>query len=45
MNGPRHCHASLSEVRGKYDIAYTWNLKKWRGTKELIYKTEVESQL
>ena len=31
--------------KGKYDIAYMWNLKKWRGTNELIYKTEVESQM
>ena len=49
MNGPRYCHTYLSEVsqtqKGKYDIAYMWNLKKWRGTNELIYKTEVESQM
>ena len=38
----------LSEVsqieREIYDIAYMWNLKK-KGTNELIYKTEVESQM
>ena len=35
----------LSEVRERqiYDIAYMWNLK--RGTNELIYKTEIESQM
>ena len=37
----------LSEVsqteKDKYDIAYMWNLKK--GTNELIYKTEAESQM
>ena len=26
-----------------YGIAYMWNVKK--GTKELIYKTEIESQM
>ena len=38
----------LSEVsqieREIYDITYMWNLKK-KGTIELIYKTEVESQM
>ena len=38
----------LSEVsqieREIYDITYMWNLKK-KGTNELIYKTEVESQM
>ena len=38
----------LSEVsqieRERYDITYMWNLKK-KGTNELIYKTEVESQM
>ena len=27
-----------------YDITYMWNLKK-NGTNELIYKTEIESQI
>ena len=27
-----------------YDITYMWNLKKY-GTNELIYKTEIESQI
>ena len=26
-------------------IAYTWNLKKKKGTSELIYKTEIELQM
>ena len=36
----------LSEVRERqiYDITYIWNLKK-NGIKELIYKTEIESQM
>ena len=37
----------LSEVRERqisYDITYMWNLKK-DGTNELIYKTEIESQM
>ena len=38
----------LSEVsqieREIYGITYMWNLKK-KGTNELIYKTEVESQM
>ena len=37
----------LSEVRERqisYDITYMWNLKK-DGTNELIYKTEIESQI
>ena len=29
--------------KDKYDIAYMWNLKK--GTNELIYKTEIESEM
>ena len=37
----------LSEVsQTKANIAYTWNLqKKKKGTNELIYKTEIESQM
>ena len=38
----------LSEVRERqisYDITYMWNLKKKNGTNELIYKTEIESQI
>ena len=37
----------LSEVRERqisYDITYMWNLKK-NGTNELIYKTEIESEI
>ena len=38
----------LSEVsqtgKDKYDIAYMWNLKK-NSANELIYKTEIESQM
>ena len=36
----------LSEVRERqiYDITYILNLKK-NGIKELIYKTEIESQM
>ena len=39
----------LSEVSQKekdkwYDIAYMWNLKK-KGANELIYRTEIESQM
>ena len=37
----------LSEVRERqisYGITYMWNLKK-DGTNELIYKTEIESQI
>ena len=37
----------LSEVRERqisYDITYMWNLKK-DGTNELIYKTEIETQM
>ena len=35
----------LSEVRQRktYDTAYMWSLKK--GTNELIYRTEIESQM
>ena len=47
MDGPRVCHSEWSksdrEKQVSYDIAYMWNLKK--GTNELIYKTEVESQM
>ena len=27
-----------------HDVIYMWNLKKKKDTKELIYKTEIESQ-
>ena len=47
MNGPRNCHIKYSKsdtVREiSYDITYMWNLKK--GINELIYKTEIESQM
>ena len=38
----------LSEVRQRKiscDTAYMWNLKKNKGTNELIYKTEIEVQM
>ena len=38
----------LSEIRERqisYDITYMWNLKKKNHTKELIYKTETNSQI
>ena len=48
MNGPRDCHTEWSksdrEREISYDIAYMQNLKK-KGTNELIYKIEVESQM
>ena len=28
-----------------YDSTYMWNLKKKRNTNELIYKTEIDSQI
>ena len=47
MDGSRDCHTEWSkwdrERQISYDIAYMWNLKM--GTNELIYKTEVESQM
>ena len=37
---------SQTEKQISYDIAYVWNLKKReKGTNELIYKTEIESQM
>ena len=48
MDGPRDYHIEWSksdtERQISYDITYMWNLKKI-GTNELIYKTEVESQM
>ena len=48
MDGPRDCHTEWSksdtERQISYDSAYMWNLRKQKGTNELIYKTEVESQ-
>ena len=35
---------SQTEKDKYHDIAYIWNLKK-NGTNELIYKTEIESQM
>ena len=47
MNGPRDYHTEWSksdrEKQVSYDIIYMWNLKN--GTNELIYKTEIESQI
>ena len=44
-HGPKA--AILNEGRQEnisYDVTYIWNLKK-NGTNELIYKTEIESQM
>ena len=47
MDGPRDCHADeRNQVeKDKYHmiIAYIWNLKN--ATHELIYQTEIESQM
>ena len=47
MGGPRDCHTEWSksgtERQISYDIAYMWNLKN--STNELIYKTEIETQM
>ena len=47
MDAPGDCHTEGSksnrEWQISYDIAYMWNLKK--GTNELNYKIEVESQM
>ena len=49
MDGPRDCHTEWSksdtERQISYDITYMWNLKKKKGTNELIYKTEIELQM
>ena len=51
MDGPTEYHAEWSksdrEWQIAYDIACMWNLKntKKNGTNELIYKTEIESQM
>ena len=49
MDGPRDCHTDWSksdtERQISYDTVYMWNLKKKKGTNDLIYKTEVESQM
>ena len=47
MDGPRDFHTECSKSdreRQIYDIAYRWNLKK-NGTNEIIYETEIESQM
>ena len=42
MDGPRNCHNEWMKTERQmvYDIAYMWDLEK-----ELIYKTEVDSQI
>ena len=48
MDGPRDYHKSSKSGRKRetsYDIAYMWNLKKKNDRNELIYKTEIESQM
>ena len=49
MGEPRDCHKEWSksdtEKQISYAITYAWNLRGERGTNELIYKTEVESQI
>ena len=49
MDGPRDCHTEWSksdrERQPSYDIAYTWNLKKKKGTNEPICRREIESQV
>ena len=49
MDGPRDGHTEWSksarERQITYDIAYIWNLKKRVQMNELIYKTEIESQM
>ena len=48
MDGPRDYHTGWSksdrERQIPYDIAYMWNLKN-NATNELIYQTEIESQV
>ena len=36
---------SDTEQQISYDITYMWNVKKKKSTNELIYKTEIESQM
>ena len=46
MNVPRDYYTKWSqteETQISYDMLYMWNLKK-NDTKELIYKTETDSQ-
>ena len=47
MDGPRD--VILSEVsqtgKDRFHSTYMWNLKKEKNTSELIYKTEIESQM
>ena len=47
MDGPRDCRTEQSKSdrdrQISYDIIYMWNLKN--GTNEVIYKTEIESQM
>ena len=48
MDGPRDDHTKWShsdrERQISYVITYTWNLKK-NDTNELIYKTDIDSQI
>ena len=48
VDGPRDGYSEWSKSdtgQIPYDSAYMWNLKKKNGTHELIYKTEIESQM
>ena len=48
MDGLRDCHTGWSKSdreRQIYNVTCMWNLKKKKGTSELIYQTETESQM
>ena len=45
MDGPRDCHTELSKLdKDKYHTSFICGILK-NGTNELIYKTEMESQM
>ena len=46
MDGPRDCHIEWSQTeKDKYNVTFLYVESNKKGINELIYKTEIESQM